>query len=122
MAQEVRPMYRQHYLPTTGRPAGAATRRCWSRRVFAAVAAVMLGLRIDPRSASPARFDAACQSFMSALGPYLLKASDLPAGKSLAELTRDEQAALHSQPRVVISWSACTGEEPPIGRPQARPA
>src|SRR5262249_43314508 len=83
---------------------------------------VMLGLRTDPRSTNPAGFDAACQAFISALGPYLLKASDLSAGKSLAELTRDEQAALRSRPRVVTDWSACTGEEPPIRRPQARSA
>ena len=83
---------------------------------------VRLGLRTDPRSANPARFDAACQAFTSALGQYLLKATDLPAGKSLAELTRGEQAALYSQPRVITSWSACTGEEPPIRRPQAQPA
>ena len=83
---------------------------------------VRLGLRTDPRSANPARFDAACQAFTSALGQYLLKATDLPAGKSLAELTRGEQAALQSQPRVITSWSACTGEEPPIRRPQAQPA
>jgi hypothetical protein len=83
---------------------------------------VILGLRTDARSANPARFDAACQAFMSALGPYLLKASDLPAGKSLAELTPGEQAAVHSQPRVITDWSACTGEEPPIRRPQAHPA
>ena len=83
---------------------------------------VMLGLRTAPRSANPARFDAACQAFTTALGPYLLKASDLPAGKSLGELTPGEQAALQSQPRVVTDWSACTGEEPPLARPQAHPA
>jgi hypothetical protein len=83
---------------------------------------VMLGLRTDPRSANPARFDAACQAFMSSVGPYLLKASDLPAGKSLWELTRGEQAALLSQPRVATDWSACTGAEPPLARPKARPA
>jgi hypothetical protein len=218
-------MYRQHYLPTTGRSTVAATRRRWSRRMLVAVAAsvlgllptggivgavpstssgpkdyppnlivqstgapderldvvaaldqgtrlfllqaryrdagngqadyylagpqgvsqqplralfaplsawlaapghehamVMLGLRTDPRSVNPARFEAACQALNSALGPYLLKASDLPAGKSLAELTRDQQVALQSRPRVVIGWSACTGEEPPTRRPQAQPA
>jgi hypothetical protein len=83
---------------------------------------VRLGLRTDPRSANPARFDAACQAFTSTLGQYLLKATDLPAGKSLAELTRGEQAALQSQPRVITNWSACTGGEPPIRRPQAEPA
>jgi len=86
-------------------------------------AMVMLGLRTDSRSANPAGFDAACQALISTLGPYLLKASDLPADKkSLEELTRDEQAALRSRPRVVTDWSACTGEEPPIRRPQARSA
>jgi hypothetical protein len=83
---------------------------------------VMLGLRTDPRSANPARFDAACQAFTSALGRYLLKSSDLPAGKSLDELTPDEQAALQSRPRVVTDWSACAGEAPPIRRPPAHPA
>src|SRR5262249_13870564 len=84
---------------------------------------VALGLRTDPRSANPARFDAACQASTSALGPYLLKASDLPAGKTLEELTRDEMAALQSQPRVLTDWSACTGAEPPpIARKQQRPA
>ncbi len=83
---------------------------------------VMLGLRTDPRSVNPGRFDAACQAFTTALGPYLLKASDLPAGKSLGELTRGEQAALLSQPRVVTDWSACTGAAPPLARPQAHPA
>ena len=85
-------------------------------------AMVMLGLRTDPRSANPARFDAACQAFMSALGPYLLKSSDLPAGKSLKELTPHEQAVLRSQPRVATDWSACTGEEPPIARHRAQRA
>src|SRR6516165_5890664 len=37
--EEVRPMYRQHYLPTTGRPAVAAPRRRWSRRTRAAAPA-----------------------------------------------------------------------------------
>ena len=32
-------MYRQHYLPTTGRPAVAAPRRRWSRRMRAAAPA-----------------------------------------------------------------------------------
>ena len=83
---------------------------------------VMLGLRTDPRSANPARFDAACQAFTSALDPYLLKSSDLPAGKSLEQLTPDEQAALRSQPRVMTDWSACTGVAPTIARPPAQPA
>ena len=83
---------------------------------------IMLGLLADPRSANPARFDAACQAFASTLGPYLLKVSDLPAGKSLAELTPTEQAALRSRPRVATDWSACTGEAQPIARPQPRPA
>ena len=83
---------------------------------------VILGLRTDPSSANSARFDAACQAFISALGPYLLKPSDLPASKSFGELTPDEQAALRSRPRVVTDWSACTGEQLPIARPQARQA
>jgi hypothetical protein len=84
---------------------------------------VSLGLRTDPHSANPARFDAACQAFMSALGPYLLKSSDLPVGKSLEELTRDELAgAWRAQPRVITDWSACTGAEPPLARPHPKPA
>jgi hypothetical protein len=83
---------------------------------------VRFGLRTDPRSANPARFDAACQAFTSALGQYLLKSSDLPAGKAWGELAPDELAALMSRPRVITDWSACTGEEPPIRRPQAHPA
>jgi hypothetical protein len=84
---------------------------------------VVLGLRIDPRSANPARFDAACQSFMSAVGPNLLKASDLPNGKTLDKLAPDELVgAWRAQPRVITDWSACTGEEPPLARPQAQPA
>ena len=83
---------------------------------------VMLGLRTDPRSANPARFAAACQSFMSALGPYLLKASDLPKGKTLDELTPNEMVgAWRAQPRVITDWSACTGAEPPLARPHAQP-
>ncbi len=82
---------------------------------------VWLALQTDPRSANPARFAAACQAFTSALGPYLLKASDLPEGKTLDELTPDEQAALQSQPRVITDWSACTGEQPPLGGPQVAP-
>jgi hypothetical protein len=70
----------------------------------------MLGLRIDPRPANPATFDAACQSFMSALAPYLLKASDLPKGKTLDELTPEEMVgAWRAQPRVIADWPACTG-------------
>ena len=84
---------------------------------------VMLGLRTDPRSANPARFDAACQSLMSALGPYLLKASDLPKGKTLDELTPNEMVgAWRAQPRVITDWSACTGAMPPLARPHAQPA
>jgi hypothetical protein len=64
----------------------------------------------------------ACQAFTSALGPYLLKASDLPQGKALDELTRGEQAALRSQPRLVADWSACTGAEPLPARHHAQPA
>ena len=37
-------MYHQHYLPTIGRSAVAATRRRWSRCMLVAVAACMLGL------------------------------------------------------------------------------
>jgi len=86
-------------------------------------AMVMIGLRIDPRSANPARFDTACQAFMNALGPHLLRASDLPAGKALDELTPAElTGAWRAQPRVVTDWSACTGEEPPLGRHKAQPA
>jgi hypothetical protein len=44
MTQKVLPMYRQHYLPTTGRSAVAATRRRWSRRMLVAVAACVFGL------------------------------------------------------------------------------
>ena len=51
-------------------------------------------MQTDPRSANPGRFDAACQAFTTALGPYLLRASDLPAGKKWGELTPDELAAL----------------------------
>jgi hypothetical protein len=84
---------------------------------------VMLGLRIDPRSANPATFDAACQAFMSALGPYLLKASDLPKGKTLDELTPEEMVgAWRAQPRVIADWPACTGGEPPLARHHAQPA
>jgi hypothetical protein len=84
---------------------------------------VMLGLRTDPRSANPARFDAACQAFTSAVGPYLLKASDLPKGKALDELMPAELAgAWRAQPRVITDWSACTGAEPPLARHKAQPA
>ncbi|MBV9545133.1 MAG: hypothetical protein JOY61_12250 [Chloroflexi bacterium] len=82
---------------------------------------VRLGLQTDPRSANPARFDAACQAFTTALGAYLLKASDLPEGKALNELTLDELATLRAQPRVATDWSACTGDELPIVRPPAAP-
>jgi hypothetical protein len=44
MPQEVHLMYHQHYLPTIGRSAVAATRRRWSRCMLVAVAACMLGL------------------------------------------------------------------------------
>ena len=83
---------------------------------------VLLGLSTDPRSANPVRFDAACQALTTALGPYLLKASDLPAGKAWGELAPDELGALESRPHVITDWSACTGEEPPLARPQAQPA
>jgi hypothetical protein len=83
---------------------------------------VLLGLQSDPRSADPARFDAACQALQDSLGKYLLKASDLPDGKALGELAPDELAALQAQPRVITDWSACTGEQPPLARPEARPA
>ena len=80
---------------------------------------VWLWLQTDPRSANPGRFDAACQAFTTALRPYLLKASDLPAGKALSELAPDELAALRSRSRVVADWSACTGEQLPTAAPRA---
>jgi hypothetical protein len=80
---------------------------------------VWLWVQTDPRSANPGRFDAACQAFTTALGPYLLKASDLPAGKKWGELTPDELAALLSRPRVLTDWSACTGEQLPTAAPKA---
>ena len=84
---------------------------------------VWLGLRTDPRSANPARFEAACQAFATVLGRYLLKATDLPVGKALDELTPDELAgAWRAQPRVVTDWSACTGGEPPLTRSHPQPA
>jgi hypothetical protein len=79
---------------------------------------VWLWLQTDPRSANPGRFDAACQAFTTALGPYLLKASDLPAGKKWGELTPDELAALRSRPRVAADWSACAGEQLPTAAPK----
>jgi hypothetical protein len=80
---------------------------------------VWLWVQTDPRSADPGRFDAACQAFTTALGPYLLKASDLPAGKAWGELAPDELAALRSRPRVATDWSACTGEQLPTAAPKA---
>jgi hypothetical protein len=47
-------MYHQHYLPTTGRSAVAATRRRWSRCMLVAVAACMLGLLPGISSLTPA--------------------------------------------------------------------
>src|SRR5215472_13559048 len=44
LPDEVRPMYHQHHLSTTGQPAVAATRRRWSRRMLVALAASVLGL------------------------------------------------------------------------------
>ena len=82
---------------------------------------VWLWLQTDPRSAAPDRFDAACQAFTTALGRYLLKASDLPAGKAWGELAPDELAALLGRPRVVADWSACTGEQLPMAAPKAPP-
>jgi hypothetical protein len=78
---------------------------------------VWFWLQTDPRSTNPGRFDAACQAFTTALGRYLLKASDLPAGKAWGELAPDELAALLSRPRVVTDWSACTGEQLPTAAP-----
>ena len=80
---------------------------------------VWLWLQTDPRSANPGRFDASCQAFTTALGPYLLKASDLPAGKKWGELTSAELASLLSRPRVFADWSACTGEQLPTATPKA---
>ena len=78
-----------------------------------------LGLETDPRTADPASFDAACQAFTAALGPYLLKASDLPEGKTLGKLAPAELAALQTRPLLRTDWSACTGEESPIAQPAA---
>jgi hypothetical protein len=80
---------------------------------------VWLWVQTDPRSANPGRFDAACQTFTTALGPYLLKASDLPAGKNWGELTPDELTALLSRPRVAADWSTCTAEQLPTAAPKA---
>ncbi len=77
-----------------------------------------LGLETDPRSDDPASFDAACQAFTTAVGPYLLKSSDLPNGKTLGKLTPDELAALQSRPLLRTDWSACTGEESPMPQPE----
>jgi len=67
---------------------------------------VLLGLSTDPREANPARFDAACQAFQASLGKYLLKASDLPDGRTLADLAPDEVAVLAAQPRLITDWVA----------------
>jgi hypothetical protein len=84
---------------------------------------VVLSLQIGPRSANPARFDAACRAFTTALGPYLLRARDLPAGKGWGdELTPEELADLRSRPRLVTDWPACTGERLPTRAPKAPPA
>jgi hypothetical protein len=80
---------------------------------------VVLALATDPRSANPARFDAACQAFQDRLGQYVLKSSELPAGKGLGELTPDEMAALQSQPRVYTDWSECTGDQLPVAQAPA---
>jgi hypothetical protein len=85
-------------------------------------ALVVLGLSTDPRSADPTRFDAACQAFTGALGPYLLRTSDLPEGKVFGELTPEELAALQSRPLVVTDWAACTGDHVPLARPRPRAA
>jgi hypothetical protein len=80
---------------------------------------VLLSLETDPRSTNPERFDEACTAFTDALGPYLLKSSDLPEGKAFGELAPDELAALQRHPLVVASSSECTGDQLPVAEPAA---
>jgi hypothetical protein len=82
---------------------------------------VMLGLRTDPRSANAARFDAACQAFTSALGQYLLKATDLPAGKSLAERQMNWPRSGASRAWSPTGPPAPAGSRPFVGPERGRP-
>jgi hypothetical protein len=85
MPQEVHLMYHQHYLPTIGRSAVAATRRRWSRCMLVAVAACMLGLLPGTRPhAQPVPLDHWMADQKDIIGQSLLRQVVIPGSHDAA--------------------------------------